>query len=152
VCRLNNKYTVNICLGLPADKDRIKLCATWIDVEINLTLVSHWFYFSVSLYLSRKDEENVAFLSLIFLINYDISLALKSEYLKPHISIKRFRDEVIFLRICLKHYPWPELSELLHFFPYAHSNYRNMCCNLIIIHLFAKPIPKYLLPTQLTVY
>jgi hypothetical protein len=77
---------------------------------------------------------------------------LKSEYLKPHISIKRFRDEVIFLRICLKHYPWPELSELLHFFPYAHSNYRNMCCNLIIIHLFAKPIPKYLLPTQLTVY
>jgi hypothetical protein len=77
VCRLNNKYTVNICLGLPADKDRIKLCATWIDVEINLTLVSHWFYFSVSLYLSRKDEENVAFLSLIFLINYDISSAFK---------------------------------------------------------------------------
>jgi hypothetical protein len=55
-------------LGLPADadKDRIKLCATWIDVEINLT-------FSVSLYLSRKDEENVAILSPIFLINYGIS-------------------------------------------------------------------------------
>jgi hypothetical protein len=81
------------------------------------------------------------------------SLAFEEyEYLKPHISIKRFRDEVMFLRICLKHYPWPELSELLHFFlPYAHSNYRNMCCNLII-HLFAKPIPKYLLPNQLTVY
>jgi hypothetical protein len=45
------------------------------------------------------------------------SLAFKEyEYLKPHISIKRFRDEVMFLRICLKHYPWPELSELLHFF------------------------------------
>jgi hypothetical protein len=31
-------------LGLPADadKDHVKLCATWIDVEINLTLVSHW--------------------------------------------------------------------------------------------------------------
>ena len=27
-------------MGLPADtdKDRVKLCATWIDVEINLTL------------------------------------------------------------------------------------------------------------------
>jgi len=35
--------TINICLGLPADadKDPVKLCATWIDVEINLTLVSH---------------------------------------------------------------------------------------------------------------
>ena len=36
------------------DKDRAKLCVTWIEVEINLTLVSHWF--SNILILSIPDE------------------------------------------------------------------------------------------------
>ena len=43
MCRLRITYTVNNVLAdkTEADKDRIKLCATWDEEEINMTLVSH---------------------------------------------------------------------------------------------------------------